>query len=159
MDATWIMLPVVAALALAVGFLIHKTSSDRRIGGAEREARRIVESAERDAETRRKSTELEAREATLKARSAFEDARCDRLDRVHALDGEVGVGDVDAEGVLDEDGDVRERVGVDQAAGDERLVVAKRVRRVADDLAQEILAQRPLHAGRFERGHYSAPRR
>src|SRR5205814_1576047 len=55
MEATWIVLPIVAALALAVGFLIHKASSDRRIGGAEREARRIVETAERDAETRREA--------------------------------------------------------------------------------------------------------
>ena len=73
MDATWIVLPVVAALAVAVGFLIHKTSSDRRIGGAEREARRIVENAEREADTRRKSSELEVRERTLKARAAFEE--------------------------------------------------------------------------------------
>ena len=84
MDATWFVLPIVAALALAVGYLVHKTSSDRRIGGAEREARRIVETAEReadshrqaserDAETRRRSLELEARESTLKARAAFED--------------------------------------------------------------------------------------
>jgi ribonuclease Y len=73
MDATWMMLPVVAVLALAVGFLIHKASSDRRIGGAEREARHIVESAEREADTRKKSIELESRESTLKARAAFED--------------------------------------------------------------------------------------
>ena len=73
MDATWIMLPVVAALALAVGYLVHKASSDRRIGGAEREARRIVENAQREADTLRKSTELEARETTLKTRAAFEE--------------------------------------------------------------------------------------
>ena len=73
MDATWIVLPVVAALALAVGFLLHKASSDRRIGGAEREARRIVETAEREADTRRKAAELEIRESTLKARTSFEE--------------------------------------------------------------------------------------
>jgi ribonuclease Y len=73
MDATWIMLPVVAALALAVGFLLHKASSDRRIGGAEREARRIVETAEREADTRRKASELETRESMLKARGALEE--------------------------------------------------------------------------------------
>ena len=73
MDATWIMLPVVAALALAVGFLLHKASSDRRIGGAEREARRILETAEREADTRRKSSELETRESTLKVRGALEE--------------------------------------------------------------------------------------
>jgi ribonuclease Y len=73
MDATWIVLPVVAALALAVGFLLHKASSDRRIGGAEREARRIVETAEREADSRRKAAELEIRESTLQARTAFEE--------------------------------------------------------------------------------------
>ena len=84
MDATWILLPVVAALALAVGYLLHKASSDRRIGGAEREAhriaetadrdaKRIVETAQREAEARQRTTELEAREAVLKARASFED--------------------------------------------------------------------------------------
>jgi ribonuclease Y len=73
MDATWIVLPVVAALALAVGFLLHKASSDRRIGGADREARRIVETAEREADTRRKAAELEIRESTLKSRTSFEE--------------------------------------------------------------------------------------
>ena len=84
MDATWILLPFVAALALAVGYLLHKASSDRRIGGAEREAhritetadhdaKRIVETAQREAESRQRTTELEAREAMLKARATFED--------------------------------------------------------------------------------------
>ena len=49
MDATWILLVVVAALALAVGYLLHKASSDRRIGGAEREAHRITETADHEA--------------------------------------------------------------------------------------------------------------
>src|ERR1043165_1019201 len=71
MDATWIIVVVVAALALAVGYLIHKTSSDRRIGGAEREAKRIVETAERDAETRLKSSERDA-ETLARARGARE---------------------------------------------------------------------------------------
>ena len=73
MDATWIMLPVVAALALAVGYLFHKAATDRRIGGAEREARRIVETAERDVETRRKAADLEMRESTLQARGALDE--------------------------------------------------------------------------------------
>src|SRR5437763_12385285 len=79
MEATSYVLPIVAALlASFVGYLLHKSFSDRRIGGAEREAKRIVETAqrdaetrlqnsERDAETRRRSLELEARESTLKA--------------------------------------------------------------------------------------------
>ncbi|HTE66236.1 MAG TPA: ribonuclease Y [Candidatus Binatia bacterium] len=86
MDATWIVLPVVAALALAVGFLLHKASSDRRIGGAEREARRIVDTAEREAETRRKSSELETRESTLKARAAFEEEARRREREIHTIE-------------------------------------------------------------------------
>jgi ribonuclease Y len=86
MDATWMVLPVVAALALAVGFLFHKASSDRRIGGAEREARRIVDTAEREAETRRKSSELETRESTLRARAAFEEEARRREREIHTIE-------------------------------------------------------------------------
>ena len=73
MDAMYILLPVVAVVALVTGYLLHKSSSDKKIGSAQDEARRIVASAERDADTRRRAGELEAREATLKARSEFED--------------------------------------------------------------------------------------
>jgi len=86
MDATWMVLPVVAALALAVGFLLHKASSDRRIGGAEREARRIVDTAEREAETRHKSSELETRESTLRARAAFEEEARRREREIHTIE-------------------------------------------------------------------------
>jgi ribonuclease Y len=73
MDAMYILLPVVAVVALVTGYLLHKSSSDKKIGSAQDEARRIVASAERDADTHRRAGELEAREATLKARSEFED--------------------------------------------------------------------------------------
>ena len=86
MDATWMVLPVVAALALAVGFLLHKASSDRRIGGAEREARRIVDTAKREAETRSKSSELETRESTLRARAAFEEEARRREREIHTIE-------------------------------------------------------------------------
>jgi ribonuclease Y len=69
---SWILLPVVAVVALVAGYLLHKTSTDRKLGGADSEARRIVDSAEREAETRRRAGELEAREATLRARAEFE---------------------------------------------------------------------------------------
>src|SRR4051812_17812382 len=99
MEATWIVVLIVAvaALALAVGYLIHKTSSDRRIGGAEREAKRIVETAEKDAatrlqtsereaETRRRSLELEARESTLKARTVFDDETRKREREIQSIE-------------------------------------------------------------------------
>ena len=100
MDATWILLVVVAALALAVGYLLHKASSDRRIGGAEREAhritetaeheaRRIVENAQRESESRQRTTELEAREAMLKARATFEDETRRRERDIQAIEQRV----------------------------------------------------------------------
>jgi ribonuclease Y len=89
MDATWIVLPVVAALALAVGYLVHKASTDRRIGGAEREARRIVESAEREADTRRKSSELESRETTLKARAVLDEETRRREREIQSIEQRV----------------------------------------------------------------------
>src|SRR5438093_16344 len=98
MEATSFVLPIVAALlASFVGYLLHKSFSDRRIGGAEREAKRIVETAqrhaetrlqniERDAETRRRSLELEARESTLKARTAFDEETRKREREIHAIE-------------------------------------------------------------------------
>ncbi|MGH7356081.1 MAG: ribonuclease Y [Candidatus Rokuibacteriota bacterium] len=67
-----VLLLLVASVALAVGFLLHKQSSEKKVGSAESQARRILEAAERDAETRRKGGELEAREAVLKARGELE---------------------------------------------------------------------------------------
>jgi ribonuclease Y len=67
-----LLLLVVASAALAVGFFLHKQSTEKKIGSAESQARRIVESAERDAENRKKAGELEAREAVLKARTELE---------------------------------------------------------------------------------------
>ena len=86
MDAAWLLLPVVAVVALAVGYLWHKSASDRRIGGAEREARRIVATAEREAESRRRTSELEARETTLKARADFEDEARRRDREIQAVE-------------------------------------------------------------------------
>jgi ribonuclease Y len=62
-----------AAVAVAAGILLHKWSSEKKIGAAEAEARRIVQGAAREAEANRRTSELEAKEATLKARAAFED--------------------------------------------------------------------------------------
>ncbi len=69
---TVVLLLVVASLGLAVGFLLHKQSSEKRVGSAEAQAGRILEAAEREAETRKKAGELEAREAVLKARGDLE---------------------------------------------------------------------------------------
>ncbi len=67
-----LLLVVVASVALAIGFFLHKQSSEKKIGSAEAQARRIIEAAQRDAETSRKAGELEAREAMLKGRGELE---------------------------------------------------------------------------------------
>ena len=73
MDA-WTFVPVVLAVgvALAAGYLFQKRATDRRLGGAAAEARRIVQSAEREAESSRRTAELEAKELTLRLRAEFE---------------------------------------------------------------------------------------
>jgi ribonuclease Y len=72
MQPIWIVLPVVAVVALVVGFLLQKLLMERKIGAAGAHVERIVGAAEREAEARHKTAELEAREIVLKARSEFE---------------------------------------------------------------------------------------
>jgi ribonucrease Y len=70
MFAVVLVLGVVGAFA--VGFLLQKWFTDKRIGGASAAAERIVAEATRDAEARIKAAELEVKEATLKARGEFD---------------------------------------------------------------------------------------
>jgi ribonuclease Y len=72
MDAIWLVLFVVALLAVALGLVGQKWFTDRKMGSAGERARRIVGDAERDAEARHRSAELEAREIVLKARTEFD---------------------------------------------------------------------------------------
>src|SRR2546421_101251 len=68
----WLLLPVVAIVALLVGFVLQKLISERKLGEAGARATRIVGDAERDAEARHRSAELEAKEIVLKVRGEFE---------------------------------------------------------------------------------------
>jgi ribonuclease Y len=138
MDATWIMLPVVAALALAVGFLLHKASSDRRIGGAEHEARRIVEAAEREADTRRKSSELETREGALKARAAFEDETRRRERDIQAIEQRVIAKEEDLARKLEQlERRLDEFAGKDKSLGARERTVTESERRLASALEEQ----------------------
>jgi len=65
----------------------------------------------------------------------------DLPERVDVLHGEIDVDDVHLELVLDEHGEVREVEGVDQAAADQRFVVAKRIRWVAQELGANEASQ------------------
>jgi len=86
MDVTWIALPVVAVLALLVGFLGQKWISDKKLGAAGLRAQRIIGDAERDAEARHKSAELEAREIVLRARTDFEEEVRRREREIHQVE-------------------------------------------------------------------------
>src|SRR5215470_1126468 len=71
--AIWlILIPLVAVLALVVGFLFQKSLSERKLGTAGDRAQRILTDAQHDAESRLKTAELEAREILLKSRSEFD---------------------------------------------------------------------------------------
>jgi len=138
MDATWIMLAVVAALALAVGFLLHKASSDRRIGGAEREARRIVEAAEREADTRRKSSELETREGALKARATFEEETRRRERDIQAIEQRVIAKEEDLARKLEQlERRLDEFTGKDRSLGARERAVTESERRLASALEEQ----------------------
>ena len=82
MMEAWIWLLFIlaaAAAATVVGYFFHKSSSERTLGSAREQARRIVDAARLDADaarldadTARKTAELETREATLRARTELE---------------------------------------------------------------------------------------
>ncbi len=68
----WFLLPLVAVVALVLGYFLHKQLGERKVGAAGLRAERILDEAQRDAEARHRSAELEAREIVLKARAEFE---------------------------------------------------------------------------------------
>ena len=68
----WLLLPVVAIVALLAGYFIQKLLSERTLGEAGARATRIVGDAGRDAEARHRAAELEAKEIVLKARGEFD---------------------------------------------------------------------------------------
>src|SRR5262245_36397506 len=86
MDLALWLLPLVAILAILVGYLGHKITTVRTIGDAEGRASRIVEDARRaasdasrevesrarEAEAKIKAAELEAKEVALRARADLE---------------------------------------------------------------------------------------
>ena len=63
---------VIAVVALVVGFLLHKSITDRKIGEASATAKRIVDAAQRDADAVHRTREVEGKEAALKLRTEFE---------------------------------------------------------------------------------------
>jgi ribonucrease Y len=63
---------VIAVVALLLGFLLHKSITGRKLGEASVAAKRIVDTAQRDADALHRNKELEGKEAALKLRTEFE---------------------------------------------------------------------------------------
>ncbi|MGH9367052.1 MAG: Rnase Y domain-containing protein, partial [Thermoanaerobaculia bacterium] len=73
MDLIWVWLVVDLLVGLGIGVVVHKSLTDRRIGGTEERVRRILEEGQRDADARRKAAELEAREIALRTRAELDE--------------------------------------------------------------------------------------
>src|SRR5687767_1419341 len=72
MEGMPILDAVIAVVALLVGFMLHKSITDRKLGEASVAAKRIVDTAQRDADALHRNKELEGKEAALKLRTEFE---------------------------------------------------------------------------------------
>ena len=74
MDVLLIVLGVVAGLAVgaAAGYLLYKSSTEKRQAGARSDARSILEEAERQAQTARREAEVAAKEAALRTKDEAE---------------------------------------------------------------------------------------
>jgi ribonucrease Y len=73
-DVLLIVLGVVAGLAVgaAAGYLLYKSSTEKRQAGARSDARSILEEAERQAQTARREAEVAAKEAALRTKDEAE---------------------------------------------------------------------------------------
>jgi len=74
MDVLFIVLGVVAGAAVgaAAGYLLYKSSTEKRQAGARSDARSILEEAERQAQTARREAEVAAKEAALRTKDEAE---------------------------------------------------------------------------------------
>jgi ribonuclease Y len=80
MEAVWILLPLIAVLALVGGVCVERWRTARALGAADARARQVLAQAQREAESRQRTAELEARELVLRARAEF-DAEVRRRER------------------------------------------------------------------------------
>ena len=86
----WLQITISAIIGLAlgglVGFIIRKTIGERKIGSAEKEAKRIIDEGQKTAETKKKEALLEAKEEILKARNEAEAEIKERRSEVAKLE-------------------------------------------------------------------------
>ncbi|MBO5744373.1 MAG: ribonuclease Y [Clostridia bacterium] len=86
----WLQITISAIIGLAlgglVGFIIRKTIGERKIGSAEKEAKRIIDEGQKTAETKKKEALLEAKEEILRARNEAEAEIKERRSEVAKLE-------------------------------------------------------------------------
>jgi ribonuclease Y len=123
---------VIAIVALLVGFLLHKWFSDKKIGDATTVAKRIVETAERDADAHRKGVELAAREASLKARAELEEEARRREREIELIEQRIITKEEQLARKLDElERRLSEHTSRERALGDRERGLAEREQRLA----------------------------
>ena len=73
---------ICAIIGIIIGFFIRKSISERKIGSAEIEAKRIVEDATKKAETRKKEILVEAKDEAHKLRNEYERENKERRNEI-----------------------------------------------------------------------------
>ncbi len=137
--AAWLLLPLVALVALLAGVVLQKRLTDRKLGTAEARARRIIDEAQREVEARRRTAELEAREMTLKARAELEAETHRREREIQQIEQRILAKDEQLARKLEE----LERRLADYAAKDQALAAREQGLREAEArLAQALDEQR-----------------
>jgi ribonuclease Y len=138
MDAIWFVLPVVAILALLIGFLTQKLLTDKKVGAAGVRAERIVGDAQRDAEARQRSAELEAKEIVLRARSEFETEVRQREREIQKIEQRILVKEEQLARKLD---DIERRLAEysakDKGLADRERVIGEKEQRLAHALEEQ----------------------
>jgi ribonucrease Y len=138
MDAIWIALPVIAVLALLLGFFVQKWFGDRKLGDAGTRASRFIGVAERDAETRHRSAELEAKEIVLKARAEFDGEVRRREREIHQVEQRILSKEEQLARKLDElERRLSEYTGKEKSLVDRDRAVADREQRLASAMEEQ----------------------
>nr|WP_330371166.1 ribonuclease Y [Alkaliphilus transvaalensis] len=96
---------VTTAVGCLIGYLIRKNIAEKKIGGAEELAKKIVEDAERDAETSKKEVLLEAKEEVHKLRNELERESRERRNELQRIERRL----IQKEEVLDKKSDSLEQ--------------------------------------------------
>ncbi|MDA8441950.1 MAG: ribonuclease Y [Peptococcaceae bacterium] len=90
MDGTVILVVILTLVGLAigvtVGYIVRKGTSEKTIGSAEEEAKRIVDSAQKDAESKKREAVVAAKEEVMQLRNDVEKETRERRSELQRLE-------------------------------------------------------------------------